>query len=504
MNDRTHTAVQRALHGSLIDRARWGLGGSHTVVTYPPLDSLEDIREPKVIEESMLPAEDLHLYLHVAFCEYVCHFCAYAKTLAPIGDSRPEVLDYIAALRKEIDQRSHVISASNIASIYIGGGTPTVLSEHALMGLVEHLLAVTKSMPQHFCVETSPQTLASPDGVRKLIRLKSCGVTRISVGVQTFDDRLLRRYRGHGQDALLRSLDQILGLGLDVNLDLIQDLPDQSAQSIENDIIWLGRLRPHQVTWYTLRPEEEAPWHKLLVRGSLAGVPDAATSANRRVHINRAMRQLGYAARPGGRFLRDAASEDVFKSVRGRLEPTLLGMGASAYSHGWGWFFRNVTDHRIRNGIREYVHRMMTGSSPIWQGSPIDESERKAGARVVACRTVVHEQLVSGDDPDAQMARAVVNALADAGLMEKGDDGWSLTEAGRAFEEEVASLFYSGKVRERLLKVGKYWAAQPGSASAALLGLDRASKIGTDLNPIVAGGKVARRPAMSRTPHAAR
>lgn len=107
-------------HG-VIDRARHGLGGSHTVVTYPPLDVLKHIRAED-IAALVRPARGLNLYVHVAFCEHICPFCHYAKTYSPIGVEGEFVQSYLDALELEMERWAELLQGSTVSSLYIGGG----------------------------------------------------------------------------------------------------------------------------------------------------------------------------------------------------------------------------------------------------------------------------------------------------------------------------------------------------------------------------------------------
>nr|WP_321358926.1 radical SAM protein [uncultured Hyphomonas sp.] len=449
--------IRDALSSKAIGRARGRIGGSHTTVTYPPLDALDSIAGSEV-EASMEPSRDLNLYFHVAFCEFICPFCHYAKTYSPVDNEREDVLDYLGAVFREIELRQELIRASHVSSVYIGGGTPTVLDGKRLGRFLEKIQEACGTPPALFCVETSPITIAGIGGAEKAELLYEAGVNRISMGVQTFDEILLQRYRGHRLSDMLRGLEILQDTGITLNVDLIQDLPDQSAKSLDHDIELIGKLRPHQVTWYMMRPSREAPWFKDIQRGQLAGIPDDKTSALRRYHIIRAMQDLGYVMQSGGRFVRDDSIVDTYKTVRGGLNSDLLGIGMSSYSHGWGHFFRNVTNYRIRSGIRDYVSRIRDGASPIDTGLKVSHAERRAGARVTGIREKIPASLLQGDDTDSQTARRIAAHLENHGLAESDLlGGLSLTSAGRAFEEEIATLFYSQSVLASLAERGQFW-----------------------------------------------
>lgn len=449
--------LPQLVRSGVITRVREGLGGSHTVVTYPPLDVLETISGEDVLE-GVAAAKDVHLYAHVPFCEHMCPFCHYAKTYIPLGTENDLTRSYVTALTHEIEGWRRRLAGSTAASLYIGGGTPTSLSKGCLLDLLEALTMLPKASGFTACVETSPLTVAATDGRGKLVTMVSAGVNRISMGLQTFDDRLLRRSRGHTQAVALRAVETIADLGVEYNLDLIQDFPDQTTESLVADMQWIERFRPSQVTWYILRVHPGSPWYGLHRRGELM-VPSAEESARRRLMIHEGMRRIGYTMNPGGRFVKDPGVRDRFKEVRSSSDCTLLGMGMSAYSHGWGWFFQNHSWTTSRSGIATYADAIRREGSAIARGFRMNQVEELAGRLVAGIRTGVRLPMASPDTESyLQFAKQRLDRLRDVNLVRTNCfEEWSLTERGTIFEEEICSLFYTEPVRQQLGTASRYW-----------------------------------------------
>jgi coproporphyrinogen III oxidase-like Fe-S oxidoreductase len=124
---------RRLLSSGIVTRVREGLGGSHTVVTYPPLDALAPVDTSELLQH-ICAAPRVNFYAHVAFCEHICPFCHYAKTYSPIGGESELVRTYLDALFAEIDLWTEPLAGSSTASVYIGGGTPTALPRNACTG----------------------------------------------------------------------------------------------------------------------------------------------------------------------------------------------------------------------------------------------------------------------------------------------------------------------------------------------------------------------------------
>jgi oxygen-independent coproporphyrinogen-3 oxidase len=463
-NEFYRLGCSRVLESHTAGRAKSGLGGSHTVVTYPPLDALEPIVADNVTQAAGTVG-DLHLYAHVAFCEFLCPFCHYATTYTPLSKTHPLVEAYISALCREVKSWRGVLGGSILRSLYIGGGTPTALSTESLL----HLLAALQdgygqTEDLRACIETSPMTATTNDGESKLRAVVAAGINRISIGIQSFDNALSRRSRGYSKSTALKALETVLGLGVEVNVDLIQDLPDQTNESVLDDLQWIGRFMPDQVTWYLLRLRPEAFWYQMYERDDLS-LPSEEESVRRRLMIREGMRRLGYLPRPGGRFVREDSVRDDFKEVRGETAMALLGVGVSAYSHGWGYFFRNSAirsrNRKEQSGIPAYIARINKDGWAIESGLALDETEMTASRLVKAIRGRV---MLPKSTPENEIylaeAQRVLEFLEEQGLVEVAEGFYSLTEMGSLFEEEVCTLFYSSPVKERIRNWSDFWEPQ--------------------------------------------
>lgn len=198
--------------------------------------------------EGLLPAAEPNkpylLYIHVPFCEALCPFCSFHRVLL----KQPKANRYFDALRREI--QSYKDKGFRFVDVYVGGGTPTVLPEQ----LLETLQLVRSLFPiERISVETNPNHL-TPDTLKTL---GEAGINRLSVGVQSFDDRLLnemgrlRRY-GNGKEIVER-LKAAYGVFDTLNVDMIFNLPHQSAASLGRDLdILTSEVIANQVSFYPL------------------------------------------------------------------------------------------------------------------------------------------------------------------------------------------------------------------------------------------------------------
>lgn len=184
------------------------------------------------------------LYVHIPFCESLCPFCSFHR----VQLQEPRARLYFRALRKEL-QRYHDLGF-DFAGVYVGGGTPTVLPDElaSTLALIRELFHV-----QQISLETNPNHLHED----VLDALKAARVNRLSVGVQSLDDDLLRRmqrYTPYGSAReIIERLQYTQGVFDTLNADMIFNLPQQSAASLDNDIRQLAdEIRIDQISWYPL------------------------------------------------------------------------------------------------------------------------------------------------------------------------------------------------------------------------------------------------------------
>jgi coproporphyrinogen III oxidase-like Fe-S oxidoreductase len=191
-----------------------------------------------------LPAEGLGcLYLHVPFCETLCPFCSFHR----VQHRHAQAQRYFHALRREV--RLYHEAGFRFSTAYFGGGTPTT-EPGELVETIE--LARDLFGLRDISVETNPEDLRP----EILGPLRAAGVTRLSVGVQSFDDSLLRdmqRYEKYGSGAEARDhLRRAAGLFPTLNVDLIFNLPHQTLASLERDLQIVRGGGANQVSFYPL------------------------------------------------------------------------------------------------------------------------------------------------------------------------------------------------------------------------------------------------------------
>jgi oxygen-independent coproporphyrinogen-3 oxidase len=450
--------------------SRTVLGGSHSVAIYPPIDSLTPVSADFAASADC--GDTASLYVHIAFCETRCTFCHYAVDhYSPHGPSRPGaeegVVRYLASLKLDLRRWARRLCKRGTAltSIYIGGGTPLVLAPELLEDLVRTIWDEFQVVPgADFCVEGSPLTITAPDGRHKLELLKAHGANRLSFGVQSFDDRVLKyAARGYTREVPIAAAGIAASIFDNWNIDLIQGLYAGSPREIWGNLKVIAGIKPSHVTWYHARFGErpQGDWYKD------PGKHDRFESDRQilegRMLLWQQMGRLGYQQCDGNRFVSDLHYVDPFKRIRTSASSNLIGVGAAAYSHlcspdaasgRRGYVFRNEPH------IRTYVDKVLGGDDAVARGRIIDDEELLAMSYATGLRSgrAESDELRSISRRKPALARyyeSIAHSLERLGAIERcrspgGELGLRLSELGRLFEDEVLSLFFSPAVLEGL------------------------------------------------------
>jgi len=206
-------------------------------------------------QDKAAPAAPLGLYVHVPFCAATCDFCAFYQ-VKPTAEGIDRFLAGVAA------EAALIPWSRPVATVFWGGGTPGLLSPPALRRLGEQVLAVTGGQPAEWTVEMAPASVTPA----RLAALKDLGVTRISMGVQSFQPSWLDALgRIHSREQILQAYDRVRAAGFaSVNLDLMFALPGQTEAEWLADVAEAVALQPDHLSTYCLTFEEDtALWVKL-------------------------------------------------------------------------------------------------------------------------------------------------------------------------------------------------------------------------------------------------
>ena len=288
-----------------------------------------------------VPAAPVFLYVHVPFCEVLCPFCSFHRVKHRDDKAR----SYFAALRKEI--RHYHDRGFRFSGVYVGGGTPTVDPAE----LCETLALLQEFSPiDDISVETNPKDLRPA----VLDRLAAVGVQRLSVGVQSFDDGLLRemdRYEKYGSSTEIRErLAYAASRFRTLNVDMIYNLPHQTEAMLEADLDAVLAGPANQVSFYPLMTSA-AVERKM---GKVMGLPDRS-----RLHryYGRVLARLRPEFTASSAWCLNRGGHGIDEYVV--QSPEYVGLGSGAFGNLGGRVYASTFS------LRSYVERIERGLSGV-------------------------------------------------------------------------------------------------------------------------------------------
>jgi len=304
----------------------------------------------------LLSPEGINLYIHIPFCIQICDYCFYMKELIK---SKDQVNDYVEALCKEIELVSdHFgLRKRKVNSIYIGGGTPSVLTEQQFKKLVDTLHKFHKMDGPEFAFEAEPGTFTK----HKLEWLKASGVNRISMGVQSFDDEVIRlSSRKHTAVQAVNSirLAQETG-GFELNIDLLSGLAGETMESWERSVDTALQQGMDMITIYKMKTYANTNFFKKGVHGKEIELPDE----NREIDFMRRALDKVFSANYGlwsnFAFTKNGCQSKYAEYTwRGQ---DLIAYGASSFGK-----FGNINYQNLNN-IHHYTEKIKKNELPIYR-----------------------------------------------------------------------------------------------------------------------------------------
>jgi oxygen-independent coproporphyrinogen-3 oxidase len=371
------------------------------------------------------------VYIHIPFCTNKCYYCDFNSVVLK---GQP-VMDYLKAMEREMERTVSETPPGVIRSIFVGGGTPTVLTAEQMayfLGTVrEHFPHWAEDM--EFTMEANPGTVDED----KLRVMKEGGVNRISFGVQSFDDGLLKTIgRIHDTGDVYRSLEAARSVGFDnISIDLMFGLPRQTLEQLDRTLTAALELSLPHYSIYSLKIEENTLFHTLYQRNELP-LPDEDTELAMYERIIERMRQAGYDHYEISNFAKPGY-ESRHNMTYWRNEP-YYGIGAGAHGYVRGRRHMNI------KGVQPYIKAAFE-RLPVQEQFTVDEREAMEDFMMVGLRML---RGVRDEDFIAQFGvkieevfGAQVADLCGRGLLERTAEGWKLSAQGLIYGNEVFGAF---------------------------------------------------------------
>jgi oxygen-independent coproporphyrinogen-3 oxidase len=346
--------------------------GNYFVSNYPPFSFwTADNRGQALDAMDAAPRPDapLGIYLHIPFCRRRCHFC-YFKVYTDRNAS--EINDYLDALKHECAMLAGrpFVGGRRPQFVYFGGGTPSYLSPAQLRGLVDVL---HERLPwddvEEVAFECEPGTLTES----KLRMIREIGVTRLSLGVENFNDRLLEfNGRAHRSKEIFRAYEYARSIGFpQINIDLIAGMLEETEENWRENIRQALALEPDCLTIYQM----EIPYNTTIYKGMkernelTAPVADWQTKRRWVDEAFAAFEAAGYAVSSAYTVVRDPARTRFVYRDSLWTGADLMGLGVSSFGHINGVHMQNQKD------MGPYLQDLADGRLPIHRAYRPDDEE---------------------------------------------------------------------------------------------------------------------------------
>jgi oxygen-independent coproporphyrinogen-3 oxidase len=355
-----------------------------------------------------------HLYVHLPFCASRCGYCDFVTVVGREGQHEA----YVGALLAELALERPAL-APRLESVFLGGGTPTLTEPRSLARLLQALPPA-----EEVTVEANPETVTP--ALARLLR--ECGVTRVSLGAQSFSPRLLQVLdRQAGPDDVRHAVYALRDARIDnISLDLIYGIPGQSPADLEADLSEALALRPEHVSCYEL---EAKPGTRFT---HAHGAELARQAEAMELYFERVVERLtaaGYRWYETANFCRlpdradgrDLRSRHNLAYWRGR---DYLGLGIGAVSTIEGRRWRNTPR------LSRYLAALRAGERPQREVEALPEPVRRSERVLLGLRL---DEPLSLDGLDGAFDAGAVERLERLGLVARGrgDEELALTERGR-------------------------------------------------------------------------
>lgn len=298
---------------------------------------------------------DFHMagiYLHIPFCRQACHYCDFH--FSTNTDIRNEL---VTAMVEEIALQKDYLEGEEVQTIYFGGGTPSMLEAEEIRSLLEKITQTHRlSSDMEITLEANPDDLTPG----KLGSLRSIGINRLSIGIQSFDDRILAYLnRSHSAETAIRCVTDARLAGFEnISIDLIYAIPGLSLRDWKRTIDQALALRTPHVSAYTLTIEEKTAFGNWQKKGRLVPASESA-SAEQMEYLVATLDSNGYRQYEISNFsLPGFESRHNSSYWKGKK---YLGIGPSAHS------YNQVTrQHNVSNNYR-YVRAISMRELPAEQ-----------------------------------------------------------------------------------------------------------------------------------------
>lgn len=336
---------------TLKDNKYWEPARKGFVTNYPNFQHWK-----KTTATDVVAGGPLNVYVHIPFCAQQCAYCYY-RTVQ--GGRKSEIDTYVDALCAEIKlgaQQFH-LKDRPVLSVYFGGGTPTLLSKENLFKINDTLREHLNIGEMEFTVEAEPVTLIQ----KKADALKEMGVNRISLGVQSLSNEIIKlSNRQDTEEKVVRAINIAQSTGAQVNIDLLSGLAGETMESWQYSVNRALEIGMESVTVYKMELYANTDYFKELRKESIT-LPDDAQELEFMQYALDQFKAANYLPWSFFTFTKDGDYPHVH-APRIWGGDDCFAVGASAFAHMGDWVYQNTND------VNKYAEIVNSGELPIHRG----------------------------------------------------------------------------------------------------------------------------------------
>jgi oxygen-independent coproporphyrinogen-3 oxidase len=416
------------------------------VYMYPPRQAYSPLElSVGEVSERLLTScrarDRLNIYVHVPFCRQLCGFCNLFTTTI-----RSETIQrrYVDSVRAQIDALAELVPGTlSIPTIYVGGGTPTVLPLELLRSMLSHVRGAWQNVEANaeIAIEVDPQTVDR----EALEGIRDAGFNRVNLGLQTrAPDELVTIGRRYSPSDQASRVADAMAVGFtNVCVDLIFGLPGQSLATWQRSVRECIDLRPHTICCYPLT-------HRPHTGFARRGVSASGETYEMWSVANELLMSAGFARQSHVRWARDGGGY-LQKELHWGLD-NVLGIGAGARSYLWELDLRSGYSILDRNSaVDAFVQGVESGEALPHEGFVMDAEERARKAVILGLLDLDLDRFEAllGERLEERFS-VEFGELEELGLIERTPSRIRLVEAAVPFRDLVAQLFFSERVRSML------------------------------------------------------
>lgn len=318
--------------------------------------------------------KEIALYIHIPFCQSKCYYCDFSS----YADKEYLVDKYIKYLKKELDMYIEKLNDYSIKTIFIGGGTPSIINPEYIKDVLDYINnKFNTNFLSEITIEANPKTITED----KLKVYRAIGINRISLGLQSMDNKLLKKIgRIHTKEDFIKTYSLIRKYGYNnINVDIMFNLPDQTIDDVLKTLEEVVELGVEHISFYSMKLEENTPFYHQYEKGKL-NLPNEEDERDMYHKAIDFLEKNGYKHYEISNFSKEdyQCTHNLFYW---QLRP-YVGVGLSAHS--------NIFDKRYGNHIdfEKYFNSIDNNQFPICEQEYISTDVKRSEYMILGLRLI--------------------------------------------------------------------------------------------------------------------